>query len=397
VTDGPLEGLRVLDLSRVLAGPVCSMVLGDLGADVLKVEQPDVGDETRSWGPPFYKGESAYFLAINRNKRSLTLNLKHPRGLALLSRLVQASDILIQNFRPGTMARLGLGYAEATRLNGRLIYASLSAYGTTGPGAAKPGYDFIAQGVGGLMSITGWPDGPPTKVGVAVVDVVAGLLLTGLVLAALHRRERTGRGEEVETSLLQAAVALLINVASNHLVTGQVPGRWGNAQPNIVPYQSFATADGHVNLAIANDGLWRTFCETMGEPAWVEDPDFATNAARIRNRERLVSLLAARFAAHPTAAWLARLEAAHLPCGPVNTIAQALADPAVRHLGMVQEVDHPTLGPVPLLGVPFTLAGSPPAIRRPPPRLGEHTEEILRDVLGLAPTEVEVLRREGVL
>ncbi len=394
---GPLEGLRVLDLSRVLAGPVCSMLLGDLGADVLKVEQPGVGDETRSWGPPFHKGESAYFLAINRNKRSLTLNLKDPRGLALLTRLAQASDILIQNFRPGTLARLGLGYPEAARLNGRLIYASLTAYGSSGPGAAKPGYDFIAQGVGGLMSITGWPDGPPTKVGVAVVDVVAGLLLTGLILAALHRRERTGRGEEVETSLLQAAVALLINVASNCLVSGEVPGRWGNAHPSIVPYQTFATADGHLNVAVANDGLWRTFCQALGQPAWAEDPDYATNAARVRNRERLAPLLATRFAALPTAAWLARLEAAGLPCGPVNTVAQVLADPAVRHLGMVQEVEHPTLGRVPLLGVPFTLGGSPPVIRRPPPRLGEHTDEILEEVLGLSPGEVEALRRAAVL
>lgn len=394
---GPLEGLRVLDLSRVLAGPVCSMLLGDLGADVLKVEQPGVGDETRSWGPPFYKGESAYFLAINRNKRSLTLNLKDPRGLALLTRLVQASDILIQNFRPGTLARLGLGYAEAARLNGRLIYASLTAYGSSGPGAAKPGYDFIAQGVGGLMSITGLPDGPPTKVGVAVVDVVAGLLLTGLILAALHRRERTGRGEEVETSLLQAAVALLINVASNYLVSGEVPGRWGNAHANIVPYQTFATADGHLNVAIANDGLWRTFCQIIGEPAWAEDPEFATNAARTRNRERLVPLLAARFARLPTAAWLTRLEAAGLPCGPVNTVAEVLADPAVRHLKMVQEVEHPTLGKVPLLGIPFTLAGSPSVIRRPPPRLGEHTGEVLEEVLGISPEDVEALRREAVL
>lgn len=394
---GPLEGLRVLDLSRVLAGPVCSMLLGDLGADVLKVEQPGVGDETRSWGPPFYKGESAYFLAINRNKRSLTLNLKDPRGLALLTRLVQASDILIQNFRPGTLARLGLGYAEAARLNGRLIYASVTAYGSSGPGAAKPGYDFIAQGVGGLMSITGLPDGPPTKVGVAVVDVVAGLLLTGLILAALHRRERTGRGEEVETSLLQAAVALLINVASNYLVSGEVPGRWGNAHANIVPYQTFATADGHLNVAIANDGLWRTFCQIIGEPAWAEDPEFATNAARTRNRERLVPLLAARFARLPTAAWLTRLEAAGLPCGPVNTVAEVLADPAVRHLKMVQEVEHPTLGKVPLLGIPFTLAGSPSVIRRPPPRLGEHTGEVLGEVLGISPEDVEALRREAVL
>lgn len=394
---GPLEGLRVLDLSRVLAGPVCSMLLGDLGADVLKVEQPGVGDETRSWGPPFYKGESAYFLAINRNKRSLTLNLKDPRGLALLTRLVQASDILIQNFRPGTLARLGLGYAEAARLNGRLIYASLTAYGSSGPGAAKPGYDFIAQGVGGLMSITGLPDGPPTKVGVAVVDVVAGLLLTGLILAALHRRERTGRGEEVETSLLQAAVALLINVASNYLVSGEVPGRWGNAHANIVPYQTFATADGHLNVAIANDGLWRTFCQIIGEPSWAEDPEFATNAARTRNRERLVPLLAARFARLPTAAWLTRLEAAGLPCGPVNTVAEVLADPAVRHLKMVQEVEHPTLGKVPLLGIPFTLAGSPSVIRRPPPRLGEHTGEVLGEVLGISPEDVEALRREAVL
>lgn len=394
---GPLEGLRVLDLSRVLAGPVCSMLLGDLGADVLKVEQPGVGDETRSWGPPFYKGESAYFLAINRNKRSLTLNLKDPRGLALLTRLVQASDILIQNFRPGTLARLGLGYAEAARLNGRLIYASVTAYGSSGPGAAKPGYDFIAQGVGGLMSITGLPDGPPTKVGVAVVDVVAGLLLTGLILAALHRRERTGRGEDVETSLLQAAVALLINVASNYLVSGEVPGRWGNAHANIVPYQTFATADGHLNVAIANDGLWRTFCQIIGEPAWAEDPEFATNAARTRNRERLVPLLAARFARLPTAAWLTRLEAAGLPCGPVNTVAEVLADPAVRHLKMVQEVEHPTLGKVPLLGIPFTLAGSPSVIRRPPPRLGEHTGEVLGEVLGISPEDVEALRREAVL
>lgn len=394
---GPLEGLRVLDLSRVLAGPFCSMLLGDLGADILKVEQPGVGDETRSWGPPFHKGESAYFQAINRNKRSLTLNLKDPRGLALLARLTRASDILIQNFRPGTLARLGLGYPEAARLNGRLIYASLTAYGSTGPGAARPGYDFIAQGVGGLMSITGWPDGLPTKVGVAVVDVVAGLLLTGLVLAALHRRERTGRGEEIETSLLQAAVALLINVAGNYLVSGEVPGRWGNAHPNIVPYQTFATADGHLNVAVANDNLWRTFCRILGEPAWADDPAYATNAARTANRDRLVPLLAARFAALPTAAWLARLEEAGLPCGPVNTVAQVLADPAVRHLGMVQEVAHPTLGPLRLLGIPFTLEGSPLAIRRPPPRLGEHTAEVLAEVLGLSASEVETLRREGVL
>ena len=297
--NGPLHGIRVLDLSRVLAGPYCTMFLGDLGADVVKIEQPGTGDDTRSWGPPFQGGESAYFLCVNRNKRSVTLDLRTPDGIEMLRRLALEADVLMENFRPGTLDGWGLSEAEVRQRNPRLIYASLSAFGASGPLKDRPGYDLAIQAWGGLMSITGAADGEPSKVGVAIIDIVAGLMLGNAIAAALYAREQTGEGQRIETSLMEAEVASLINAGSNYLVTGNVPGRWGNAHPNIVPYQSFATADGHLVVAVANEAIWARFCNGAGKSELAADPRFDTNAHRVENRDELLGILDDMFRARP--------------------------------------------------------------------------------------------------
>lgn len=394
---GPLHGIRVLDLSRVLAGPYCTMFLGDLGAEVVKIEQPGLGDDTRSWGPPFQGGESAYFLCVNRNKRSVTLDLRTPDGIGLLRRLALEADVLMENFRPGTLAGWGLSEAEIRRDNPRLIYASLSAFGSSGPLKDRPGYDLAVQAWGGLMSITGAADGEPSKVGVAIIDVVAGLMLGSSIAAALYAREQTGEGQRIETSLMEAEIASLINAGSNYLVTGKVPGRWGNAHPNIVPYQSFPTGDGHLVVAVANEAIWGRFCEGVGKPELAADPRFDTNAHRVENRDALIALLDDMFRGRPGREWIELLNDAGVPCSPVQDIGQVFDSPQVQATGMLREIDHPTAGKVRMAGLPVKFSGTPASIRLAPPRLGEHNEQVLKDWLELDDTAIAALRDEGTL
>jgi crotonobetainyl-CoA:carnitine CoA-transferase CaiB-like acyl-CoA transferase len=393
----PLGGIRVLDLTRVLAGPYCTMFLGDLGAEVVKVEEPGAGDDTRLWGPPFAGGESAYFLCINRNKKSLVLNLKSPKGVEILRRLAGSADVLIENFRPGTMERLGLGDRELCASNPRLIYASLSGFGADGPMKDWPGYDLIVQAWGGLMSITGMPDGEPTKVGVAIIDIVAGLMLGKAIVAALFARERIGVGQKIETSLLEAEVACLINAGSNYLVGGSVPGRWGNAHPNIVPYQSFETRDGHLVVGVASEAIWRRFCGAVGRPEMTDDPRFAKNPQRVENRRELIQALAAIFRQRDTATWMESLGQAGVPCAPVQTIDKVFNAEQVKHREMVIEIEHPTAGKIRMAGPPVKLSVTPASVRLPPPLLGQHTAEVLDSWLELDADSVAQLKKEGVV
>lgn len=392
-----LAEIRVLDLTRVLAGPYCTMFLGDLGAEVVKVEEPGLGDDTRLWGPPFAGGESAYFLCINRNKKSLSLNLKSPRGVELLRQLAASADVLVENFRPGTMERLGLGDRDLRAANSRLIYASLSGFGADGPMKDWPGYDLIVQAWGGLMSITGMPDGEPTKVGVAIIDIVAGLMLGKTIIAALFSRERTGIGQKIETSLLEAEVACLINAGSNYLIGGSIPGRWGNAHPNIVPYQSFETQDGYLVVGAASEAIWRRFCSAIGRPELTDDARFAKNPQRVENREELIQTLAAVFRHCDTATWMRLLSEASVPCAPVQTIDQVFDAAQVKHRQMVTEVQHPTAGAIRMAGLPVKLSATPASIRLPPPLLGQHTAEVLGTWLGLDANSIDELKRDGVV
>ncbi len=393
-----LEGVRVIDLSRVLAGPYCTMMLGDLGADVIKVEVPGRGDDTRHWGPPFAEGgESAYFLCTNRNKRSLTLNLKSDRGLQILRDLIGKGDVLVENFKVGTLERWGLTYEALQQLRPDLIYCSITGYGTTGPYRHRPGYDFIIQAEGGIMSITGPPDGEPHKVGVAIADITAGLFAANAILAALYARERTGVGQRIDISLLDCQVAWLANVASNYLVSGQVPARYGNAHPNIVPYQVFRARDRHFAFAVGNDSQWEKFCSAVGKGEWSEDPRFATNAARVENRDTLIPLLDALFARRDVGDWLQELEVLGIPAAPINTIDRVFADPQVQARGMQVAIPHPTAGPLYLTASPLTIPTAPPAVRMPPPLLGQHTNEILRDILGCNDETIHALRRAAVV
>ncbi len=394
---GPLDGIRVLDLTRVLAGPYCTMFLGDLGADIVKVEQPGIGDDTRGWGPPFAGGESAYFLCVNRNKKSITLDLKSAEGIGLLRRLASSADVLIENFRPGTMERLGLGEKDLRATNPRLIYASLSGFGADGPMSDAPGYDLIIQAWGGLMSITGMPDGEPTKVGVAIIDLVAGLMLGKSIVAALFAREKLGAGQKIDTSLLEAEVACLINVGSNYLVEGKIPGRWGNAHPTIVPYQSFKTADGFLVIGVASEGIWRRFCAAIGRAEWADDPRFAKNSNRVENRGALITTLSEIFLGRETDAWLKLLNEGEVPCAPVQTIDKVFAASQVRHRDMLVEIDHPTAGLVRMAGIPVKFSATPASVRLPPPLLGQHTEEVLASWVGIKGEEIKELKRKKVI
>lgn len=394
---GPLDGVRVLDLTRVLAGPYCTMFLGDLGAEVVKVEQPQVGDDTRGWGPPFAGGESAYFLSVNRNKKSLVLNLKSDEGIELLRRLAKAADVLVENFRPGTMERLGLGEKELRAINPRLVYASLSGFGADGPMSGSPGYDLIVQAWGGLMSITGLPDGEPIKVGVAIVDIVAGLMLGKAIVASLFAREKLGVGQRIDTSLLEAGVACLINTGSNYLVEGKIPRRWGNAHPNIVPYQSFKTADGYLVIGVAGEAIWRRFCQAIGKAELADEPRFAKNSARVENRVELVGLIAEIFLSRDTDTWMRLLNEAGVPCAPVQTIDQVFRAPQVLHREMLVEVEHPTAGAVRMAGIPVKFSATPASIRLPPPLLGQHTEEVLETWLGMGRDDIKELKRKSVV
>lgn len=398
----PLEGVRVLDLTRALAGPYCTMMLGDLGADVIKVERPGRGDDSRGWGPPFagepygpYPGESAYFIAVNRNKRSLTANLKSPEGQQVMRRLAGVSDILVENFRAGVLDRMGLGYEELHGLNPRLVYCSISGYGRTGPYAERPGYDVIIQAEGGMMAITGPEEGPPSRVGVPIVDITAGMFAATAVLAALRARDLTGEGQLVDVSLLDTQVALLANVASNYLVGGAEPRRLGNAHPNIAPYEAFPARDRWFALAAANERQWAVLCDVIGRPELKDDPRFATNGARVSNRPELVTVLNDVFAARDADEWLPDLREAGVPCGPINTVPDVFDHPQAQARDLALETEHPTAGPVRLTGFPYKLSQTPAEVRQPPPLLGQHTEEVLTELLDYTAAEVAGLREQG--
>jgi len=377
----PLQGIRVLDLSRVLAGPYCTMVLGDLGAEVIKVEPPE-GDETRGWGPPFAGGESAYYLCVNRNKRDIVINLKTDEGKTILHELVIQSDVLVENFRPGTLEKFGLDFATLHALNPKLIYCSITGFGQTGSMKDKPGYDFMIQASGGLMSITGEPDGEPMKTGVAVVDLFAGQNAVIAILAALQARTLTGEGQHLDIALFDSQLGWLANVASNYLISGKLPKRYGNAHANIVPYQSFQASDGWFAIAVGNDRQFARLCDLLGRPELALEEKFATNSARVQNREEIISILASIFKAATVSDWLKRLDEAEIPCGPINNFEQVFSMPQVKEREMLVQMEHPTIGTLPLVGSPLKMSATPVEYRLPPPLMGEHTEEILRE-LGL--------------
>jgi crotonobetainyl-CoA:carnitine CoA-transferase CaiB-like acyl-CoA transferase len=391
----PLDDLVVVDLTRALAGPYCTMMLADLGARVVKVETPDGGDDTRGWGPPFYDGESAYFLSINRNKQSVALNLKDPRGRDLLLRLACRADVLVENFRPGTMDRLGLGYTTVRAMAPRVVYCSISGFGQTGPYRERAAYDLIVQGMGGIMGITGEPDGTPMRVGVAIADICAGMFAAYGILAALRVRERTGTGQWVDAAMLDGQVAWMTYMAANYFATGDNPPRVGSAHLNLVPYQPFPTRDGFVNVAVGSEGLWHKFCEALETPI-ATDPRFATNADRVRNRAVLLDMLLPMFARRTTAAWVERLLRAGVPAGPIYRMHEVMEDAQVRHREMVVEVEHPRAGRVRVNGVPVKFSETPGGVVAPPPVLGEHSEAVLRE-LGCDAAEISALRRDGVI
>jgi len=392
----PLSGVRVIDCSRVLAGPYAAMILADFGADVIKVERPGLGDDTRRWGPPFVGGESAYYLSVNRNKRSMTLNLKDERGKAILRRLVREADVLIENFKTGTFDRLGIGYEDLRKINPGLVYCSITGYGTTGPYAETPGYDFMIQAAGGIMSITGPADGEPYKVGVAIVDVSTGLYAANAIQAALRHRDRTGVGQRVDVSLFESQISWLINVAESYLVSGNPPRRYGNAHPNIVPYETFPTADGYIAVGAGNDAQFKRLCAILDLDTLPDDPRFRTNPNRVRYRDELIPLLRERFQTRPAAEWLQLLGRANIPCAPINTIDRVFSHPQTRARDMIIEVPHPTAGRVKLIGLPYKLSRTPLGVYRHPPLLGEHTEEILHE-LGFDDEAIAHLRAEKVI
>ena len=405
---GALSHIRVLDLSRVLAGPWAGQILADLGAEVIKIERPEVGDDTRHWGPPFLKdaqgentSEAAYYLSANRNKQSLTVDFTQAEGQRLVREMVAKADILIENFKVGGLAAYGLDYAALKELNPKLIYCSITGFGQDGPYAKRAGYDFMIQGLGGLMSLTGRADDEagagPVKVGVALTDILTGLYSSAAILAALASRDQTGNGQHIDMALLDVQVACLANQAMNYLTTGVAPRRLGNAHPNIVPYQDFPTADGDIILTVGNDGQFRKFCEVAGLPALAVDPRFSTNQARVAHRAELVPLIRQATVFKTTAEWLAALEQAGVPCGPINDLQQVFADPQVQARGLRVELPHPLAGSVPQVASPIRLSATPVQYRNAPPLLGEHTEQVLQQWLGLSLEQIAELRRAGVL
>jgi formyl-CoA transferase len=377
----PLHGIRVLDLSRVLAGPYCTMVLGDLGADVIKVESPE-GDETRGWGPPFVgeaQGESAYYLCINRNKRSIVVDFKTEEGGAILHRLIKQCDVLVENFRPGTLARFSLDFESASVINRSLIYCSITGFGQTGPLRDKPGYDFMIQAMGGLMSFTGEPDGEPMKVGVAAADLFAGQNAVIAILAALQARTLTGKGQHIDISLFDSQLGMLANVASNYLISGNLPKRYGNAHANIVPYQSFQASDAWFIVAVGNDRQFEKLCLVIGKSELVNDKRFTLNSGRVQHREDLLAILKPIFMQRTANEWLSSLENAGIPCGPINTLDKVFAEPQVDAREMLVHMQHEEIGELRLVGSPLKFSDTPVAYKRPPPRLGEHTEEVFKE------------------
>jgi crotonobetainyl-CoA:carnitine CoA-transferase CaiB-like acyl-CoA transferase len=375
----PLQGIRILDLSRVLAGPYCTMVLGDLGADVIKVEPPE-GDETRGWGPPFAEGESAYYLCVNRNKRGIVVNLKTDEGKKILRDLALQSDVLVENFRPGTLEKFGLDFDTLHELNPKLIYCSITGFGQTGSMRDKPGYDFMIQALGGLMSITGEPEGEPMKTGVAVVDLFAGQNAVIAILAALQARALTGQGQRIDIALFDSQLGWLANVASNFLISGKLPKRHGNAHANIAPYQSFQASDGWFAIAVGNDRQFARLCRVIGDSELGIDPRFSKNSDRVENREILIPKLVSIFKTAPVADWLKKLDDVEIPCGAINNFEQAFSMSNVKEREMLVKMDHPTIGELPLVGSPLKMSDTPVEYRLPPPLMGQHTEEVLREL-----------------
>ena len=405
-TQLPLTGVRIFDLTRILAGPTCTQLLGDLGADVIKVEKPGVGDDTRTWGPPYVKdsdgkdtNESAYYLSANRNKRSVTIDLQTPKGVALAKKLIAKSDILIENFKVGSLSKLGLGYEDLKTEFPRLVYCSVTGFGQTGPYAPRAGYDFLAQGLGGIMSITGDPDGEPMKVGVGIADVMTGMYASTAILAALRHRDATGEGQHIDTCLLDTQVSWLINEGTNYLVSGKIPVKLGNEHPNIVPYKVFATSNGHVILAVGNNRQFYDWCTVANADDLKSDPRYASNPLRIANRETLYDIMPDFMKRKTTEEWLAELGELKVPCSPVNNIEQVFEDPHVKYRGMRIEMDHPTAGSgkVPLIGNPVKMSSTPPQYRLAPPTLGQHSDEVLRELLGFNEKQIQKLKNEKTI
>ena len=394
--DRPLAGVRVLDLTRVLAGPFCSMILGDMGAEVIKVEEPGKGDDTRSW-PPFLGGEATYFLSVNRNKQSLTLNLKTSEGRAILQKLARKSDVVLENFRTGTMERLGLGYKTLAKLNPRLVYCAISGFGESGPEAARAGYDLVVQAESGIMDITGFEDGPPVKVGTSIADLVAGMSAAHGVTLALLARHRTKRGQKVEISMQDAMAALLTYQAGIYFGTGSKPGRRGNKHPSIVPYEVFRAADAYLTLGVANNSLWGRCCAALEHPELTTDPRYATEAARVQNRDVLVPRLNEILGTRPADDWLKRFEEVGVPAGRIRTVAEVCESAHLKARGMIVTLPHPKAGALRVLGVPVRLHATPGKAAAAPPLLGQHTERVLGKVLGVKRTEVARLRKAGVV
>ena len=395
--NGPLAGTRVVDLTRILAGPLCTMMLGDMGAEVIKVEPPDKGDDTRGWGPPFVAGEAAYFLGVNRNKRSLTLNMAVPAGQKILAGLVEKADVLIDNFRIGTLEKWGFTDAWFEQHAPRLVRCSITGYGSTGPKAALPGYDFILQAESGLMSICGEPDGGPTKYGVAIVDVCTGMLASNSILAALSARHRTGKGQKVELSLYETSLAMLINVASNYLTAGRNAGRFGNGHPSIVPYTTYQASDAMIAIGIGNERQFGRVAEVLGHPEWAKDPRFTSNRARVENRDVIDGFINEALSHDDADVWLDKLKAVGVPSGRINSVADALDDPHTAARDMIETVEHSTIGALKMLGIPFKFSDTACSVRRAPPTLGQHNDEILKGELGLDEKAIAELRQAKVI
>lgn len=392
----PLEGIKVLDLTRVLAGPFCTMILADMGAEVIKIEQPGKGDDTRQFGPPFKDGESAYFLSINRNKKSVTLDIKSAKGKEILSQLIQRSDVLVENFRPGTLKKLGFDYEAASKINPRLIYASVSGFGQTGPWSEKPGYDLAIQGLGGIMSITGDADGPPCKVGVSQADLTAGLFAAQGVLLALFAREKTGKGQLVDVGMLDCQLAMLSFQAGIYFMTGVSPVRKGNQHPTICPYETFKARDRYINIAVGNDKLWQKFCALIGLDKIRDNPDFATNPSRVQNRDKLFPVIQDKIGEKDSGHWLSLFEKNGIPSGPILSVEEALAQPQAAAREMVAAVKHRVLGKIKQTGIPVKLSETPGEIVSAPPCLSEHTDAVLEG-LGYSGTDIQAMRAGGVI